>query len=1008
MGSHASIQFSMFLAVLAGIIVLSATTSAHADLSRQEMMDGFLDPPMDCRPHTRWWWMGNAIRKEDLTWQLEQMHEQGLGGVEQITMGEVYEKGNHPYLSEEYFNLVRHAIQEAKRLGMEFSLNFGGPGWVIGGEWVPPEDRSKNMVPTSVDLQGPRTFSGPLPSKIKRRSVSWSIEPGKITDEDRLIAVVAGRIVENRLQESSLVELTSQVEGRRLHWEVPDGQWRLMAFWLKRTGQGTAVDHFNKGAMERYCDYLGSKFRAGFGDEFGKTVESFFCDSFEVALIGNGIYWSDGLMEQFRDFKGYDLTRYLPAIWWRVDDITPKIRYDVNEFLHHVGLDAFFSTFLDWCEANGVRGRIQPYGFPTDILEGAGMTHLPEMEITPGEKDAVRWFDTRIGPKKYVASGAHLYGRNVVTVEAYTFLHWETYRATMEELKIAADGFLRSGANKFYNHGYTCSPERDIAPSRRFSAEVLISHSNVWWKYCQLLSDYVARCSFMLRQGSFTADVAIYSPLANQWALDCLNARRWTRDFDWGGLGHLLIANGYDFDLLNDDVFQNHAKLDGGSIRVRDLEYKILIIPNIEALPLESMERIQEYVRGGGVAVALERLPECSVGFQDYRQRDERVRSIIDEMFRLPQGRNDTAPHDYGKGRTYFIEKVMDRSNVLDWQSSVLDPFVNTLRHHLAPDFGIDFVRQGIRDNDGLTFVHRKMPGKDIYLVTNIQDRPIDMPVAFRVTGEIPWEWNPYNGKVSRVYEYEENGDVTALPMRLAPYESTFIVFEEGRDDHHVVQSDFHKVIRVDDREIVALASQNGVYNVTWVDGDKENTQSVVVDGIPAVYNVSGDWQLAVEGKDSPRRVTTLSRLSSWTENPETKHFSGTGEYAIRFDLPSSYVADGLRLMLTVGDVGNIAEVELNGQPVGVCWMRGQSLDISNVVKAGSNHLKILVTNTLINRVAGLKEMPPVPEHLRAHFGQGIHDKNTPGRRLIGFEPLPRSGLMGPVRIQALREVRIP
>jgi hypothetical protein len=1005
---NASVQFALFLAILAGVGVLSAATaSAHADLSREEMMDSFLDPPMDCRPHTRWWWMGNAIRKEDLTWQLEQMREQGLGGVEQITMGEVYEKGNHPYLSEEYLDLVRHAIQEAKRLGMEFSLNFGGPGWVIAGEWVPPEDRSKNMVPTSVDLQGPRTFSGSLPSEIKKRFVSWSIEPGKITDEDPLIAVVAGPIVENRLQESSLVDLTSQVQERSLHWEVPEGQWRLMAFWLKRTGQGNAVDHFNKGAMERYCDFLGSKFRAGFGEEFGKTVESFFCDSFEVALLGNGIYWTDGLMERFRDFKGYDLTQYLPAIWWQVDDITPKIRYDVNEFLHHVGLDAFFKTFLDWCDANGVRGRIQPYGFPTDILEGAGMTHLPEMEITPGEKDAVPWFDTRIGPKKYVASGAHLYGRNVVTVEAYTFLHWETYRGAMEEVKIAADGFLRSGANKFYNHGYTCSPERDIAPSRRFSAEVLISHSNVWWKYCRLLSDYVARCSFMLRQGGFTADVAVYSPLANQWTLDCLNARRWTRDFDWGHLGQLLSANGYDFDLINDDVLQNHADISNGSIRVLDLEYKILIIPNIEALPLESMERIQEYVRRGGVVIALERLPECSAGFQDYQQGDEKVRSIVTEMFRAPRGRNDTAPCDYGKGRTYFIEKVMDRSNVLDWQSSALDPFLKTLRHHLTPDFGIDFVRQGIRENEGLTFVHRKMPNKDIYFVTNIQDRAVDMPIAFRVTGKIPWEWNPYTGGVSRVYEYEEKGDVTVLPMRLASYESTFIVFEAGRGEHHLVQSDFHKALFVDDQEIVALAGENGVYTVTRVDGKKERTQSIVVDGIPAPYNITGDWQLALEGKGFPRRVTTLSRLNSWTETPETKHFSGTGEYAIRFDLPSYYIADDLRLMLTVGDVGNIAEVELNGQTVGVCWMRGQSLDISNVVNVGSNHLKILVTNTLINRVAGLKEMPPVPEHLQPHFGQGLHDKSPLGRTIIGFEPLPRSGLMGPVKIQALREVRI-
>jgi hypothetical protein len=130
------------------------------------------------------------------------------------------------------------------------------------------------------------------------------------------------------------------------------------------------------------------------------------------------------------------------------------------------------------------------------------------MEITAGEKDAVPWFDTRIGPRAYTASGAHLYGRNVVSVEAYTYLHWEQARDTLEELKIASDIFLRAGANKFYNHGFTGTPEREFVPSRRFRAEMLVSPVNVWWPYYHLLSDYVARCSALLRCGRPVADIA--------------------------------------------------------------------------------------------------------------------------------------------------------------------------------------------------------------------------------------------------------------------------------------------------------------------------------------------------------------------------------------------------------------------------------------------------------------------------------------------------------------------
>lgn len=975
--------------------------------STEGMRRDFADPPISCRPHTRWWWMGNAITKEDLTWQLGQMLEKGIGGVEQVTMEPVYEKGNVPYLSDEHLDLLVHAIGEAKKRGMEFSLNFGGPGWVIGGAWVEPPERSKNMVPTAMRLSGGRRFAGELPLKVGQVPRTGDLAARDVGPGDKLLAVVAGRLVDGRLEESSLVDLTCKVRGRSIRWYVPKGEWQLMAFWLMYTGQGHAIDHFDKKAMERYCAFLGGTFRKAFGKEFGRTVESFFIDSFEVDLLHNGIYWSDGLLAGFREFKGYDLTRYLPAIWWDVGPITPKIRYDVNEYLHHVGLDAFFSTFLGWCERNGVKGRIQPYGFATDILQGAGMAHIPEMEITAGEKDAVPWFDTRIGPKKYVASGARLYGRNIVTVEAYTYIHWESYRETLEELKIASDDFLRNGANKFYNHGYTCSPERDIAPSRRFQAEVLISHTNVWWRYYRLLSDYVARCSYLLRQGRTVADVAVYLPLANQWTLDVRNPRRWTRSFEWGSLGKLLSANGFDFDLVNDDVLLNDARMEDGVIRVRDLEYRVLLLPNIQSMPLESLERIRDWVRGGGVVVALERVPESSVGLHDYERKDAAVHAIAQQMFDTPSWRvNETAPRDYGKGRTYHVRNVIDRHDVLEWHASALDPFLNVLRRHVGPDLGIDFVREGIRENQGLCFIHRRLPGKDIYFVTNIQDRAIDMRVSFRVAGVTPTEWNPHTGDVKRVLEYEERDGVTWIPLRMRPYDSTFIVFDgELEPSRHVVDTSFDRVLSVGDKGIEALATHNGVQSLRLDDG---TLLREVVTGIPGPLAIDGEWQLELEGTEFPRLALTLQRLTSWTDDPRTRHFSGTGRYQIEFRMPDSYLADGLQLELDLGVVGNIAEVELNGRSVGVAWMRGRTLDITGMVKGGRNVLEIDVTNTLINRVSGLKELPPVPEHLRARYGADLGARASGSRRLIGYKPLPNSGLLGPVLIRAARRVAIP
>jgi hypothetical protein len=133
----------------------------------------FVNPPADCWPHTRWWWPGNPVSKEEITHELEEMRSHGIRGIEQITMGPVYEKGNIPYLSDDFMDMLKYTVGEAKRLGMEVSLNFGGPGWIIGGEWVKEEDKSKDMVPTSLVLEGNQTFSGNLPDSLMRTKRSW-------------------------------------------------------------------------------------------------------------------------------------------------------------------------------------------------------------------------------------------------------------------------------------------------------------------------------------------------------------------------------------------------------------------------------------------------------------------------------------------------------------------------------------------------------------------------------------------------------------------------------------------------------------------------------------------------------------------------------------------------------------------------------------------------------------------------------------------------------------------
>ncbi len=1000
--------------------------------SSEEIRKGFGNPPEEYRPRTRWWWPGNAVTKEEIAWELQQMHEKGMGGVEICSVWNMYEKGNIPYLSEEWLDIVKYTIQTAKELKMSVALTFG-PGWTFGGFWVKPDDRSKSLVPAWVEVDGPKAFkqavpgsdwvptliglpfTETLPSEIP--SIDWM--------KQKLVALIAGKIIGEKLEEKSLTDLTSKVKENHLDWEVPDGRWRIMAFWQRFTGQQNqaqnykpenwSLDHFDKAAVERYCNYLGGKFYEAFGEEFGKTVDSFFCDSFEVMVLPNGTYWSDKLLDEFRKFKGYNLTRYLPALWWNIGDLTPRIRYDFNEFLDYITIEWFFKPYNGWCEKNNVQARIQPYFYVEELVKGAGMTHRPECEITHA------YFDVVINPRKAVSSGAHLYGRNIVSAEAYTFLHMERYRETLEELKIATDGFVRDGVNQIYNHGYPYSPERDVAPSRQVPWANLINHQNIWWKYYPHLTSYISRVCYMLQQGEFVADIAIYTPQATAWTKRTSGHAPPEMPFsfpilNYGDLGRKLVANGYDFDVINDDVIQDRAKVQDGKIKVRHNEYKILILPAIEAIPLETMKFIREYVQAGGILIALDTLPKSSVGTENQEKSDQAIQQMVQELWgtiRPGMFMFGISSHSFGKGSTYFFPGVITREFF-----SQSGAFFKVLRNHLTPDFDLEEMKEegfpfldGRKESEGLTFVHRRIGDTDVYFVTNMQDKPSDIPITFRVKGKLPEEWNPYTGQTSMIYYYNVTNEGIRIPLRFKAYESTFILFVPGNDQLHVTATNLTRVEDLTGNQLRGLTDENGLITVTLKKNRTSKTVTKQVQELAAPYAVSGTWKLTLEGKDFPKIKKTLINLASWTEDPKIKHFSGTGRHEIDFDISNDYIQKDIKLTLDLGKVGNVAEVELNGVKVGTAWMRPYRLDITKAVKQGRNHLVVLVTNTLINRVSGFKEPPPVPKELVPKYGSIPTDYVDGAEQLerseIGFKPLPPSGLMGPVRIVAEKKVTI-
>ncbi len=169
--------------------------------------------------------------------------------------------------------------------------------------------------------------------------------------------------------------------------------------------------------------------------------------------------------------------------------------------------------------------------------------------------------------------------------------------------------------------------------------------------------------------------------------------------------------------------------------------------------------------------------------------------------------------------------------------------------------------------------------------------------------------------------------------------------------------------------------------------------------------------------------------LFSWPEsdNHDIKYFSGTATYTIPINLKDEQLKPEQRMMLSLGEVKEMASVSVNGKRMPLLWKAPFKCDITDAVRPGQNIIEIAVTNLWPNRMIG-DELEPddlewseplIYEYAPGKPVAGCYLTSNPdwlrngterpskGRKTVGCfkffredSPLLPSGLLGPVGIQ--------
>ena len=153
---------------------------------------------------------------------------------------------------------------------------------------------------------------------------------------------------------------------------------------------------------------------------------------------------------------------------------------------------------------------------------------------------------------------------------------------------------------------------------------------------------------------------------------------------------------------------------------------------------------------------------------------------------------------------------------------------------------------------------------------------------------------------------------------------------------------------------------------------------------------VDGSWNVSFQPERGAPPSITLDKLSSWSDNQDAgvKYFSGTGTYTKTIQAPADWFKKGAHLWIDLGDVKNLAEVTVNGKPLGILWKTPFRVDVTSALKAGANTLEIKVTDLWVNRLIG-DQQPNVTQKY-TYTAQQFYRADS---------PLLPSGLIGPVQI---------
>lgn len=831
------------------------------------------------------WFLNGALDPDEMRYQLKEFREKGMPGI--ILHGRYGLE--MPYIGEKYLDRIRFAVEEAKQLGLQT--------WIYDEMNWPSGTADKRVLQARPDLA--QRYIECLNFIVRGPWFTYLTgADSRYIDFERSRPVAAFAVSQGggNHPAGTVIDLTPNLSFENvIPWEAPAGVWRLMYIVEKQADY--YIDALNPEATAEFLKIGYEPYVQAVGDNLSGQMVGFYTDEPAMHYYVTGgdnpiVPWTKDMFHRFQQRNGYNLRPRLPDLFFDVSPDSAQVRFDFYTTLTEFYSQAYYKQIYEWCEAHGVlfTGHLLYEEWLRRLIrvEGNLFKHYPYMHVI-GVDHLYPIIGSSDRPDEHVAmkvgsSAAHQNRSPRLLCESFGGIFMD---ATMQRMKWIADWEYVLGVNLLNPHGFHYTLEgprkRDWPPSQFYQYP--------WWQYYGSFSQYMSRLSHLLSGGRHVAKVAVL------WPLNALFGNftpqgssplgeRTVNDFNT--LTDLLLHVHYDFDYIDEDVLVA-AEINGAAIRVADEDYQALVLPPMTYLKLETLDRLEHFVKSGGQVLATIFLPDQAYGphgLVDIRQR------VADLFGADPRETH----HDYTKhtgldliecehpngGRTAFLRSyALARSLPLriqqqtgtpgspDGRHFVVEAEGETTRYFYAPPTGereditgeVQAERQAVAeavrgaldgmigpdlvvDNPEIYVLHRVKAEQDIYFFVNSTHQPQSARVTLHTAG-LPTQWDPSTGSLRPFAPLAFTPGQVSFQLDLPPVGSAFVL-TTGQAIHLPVVDTNLVIDRIEPDEISAYGRVSAGYVVVGSDGQQQRMEAPAAPLLEPLV-LTGEWEFETE-----------------------------------------------------------------------------------------------------------------------------------------------------------------